>query len=339
MKSHHQSVSFALNPSKYTFHSPASLPSFFKMDRRLVNTPKVYSDYFEFRQIGLVPAPINFLPEDCPECYICRQEYDGQEVLPVYTACGHLFCRSCILLWVQPSFDMQLHKYSFNSITCPMCRAALFTVIGPEDEDYHDMISAELEGEELSVRAMPAPYPLPAVFPRPVSHAHPIRRASFSLNPSADAFHLSVDGLAGLVPRRNTPRQYRHTSSPVPYASHLSPRLPPIMQQPSRNHSSSTVHHVSARSYSRSRTASTQTDNGQLLGRHGYVQSQMGSGQLYQSRHAERLQRALALVAESVGGFAIQGGVMLRRSNETWYQALDRWNATVAGNSEAIERH
>ena len=65
-------------------------------------------------------------------CAVCMN------VLPaganrVYTACGHLFCVSCILKW---------HKVNQTSATCPLCRQRLY-----EDEDEDENEAHDFEGE------------------------------------------------------------------------------------------------------------------------------------------------------------------------------------------------
>lgn len=55
------------------------------------------------------------------------------------------------------------------------------------------------------------------------------------------------------------------------------------------------------------------------------------------SQDWEGVQRALANVALSVGGVVVGNGVVLLRREESWHEALDRWTATVAANSEVVE--
>lgn len=294
----------------------------------------VYSNYFDFRRTGLVISPLNFLPDGHTDCPICALTYDGIKVVPVYTACGHLFCTICILRWVRPSFDIQLHMHSFNSTTCPLCRNTLFTVVSPEDDDYQDMLSAELEGVEISVSAMPAPYPLPAVFPRENTHSHPTRRATFSLDPTIDVFEPQTGSLARLRPETHIPRQYRHTSSP-PHVSRLPYSAPATMTYYSSNRW--TVHHRPARPNPRSQTGLALHNNGRLRVQQEPSRWLAGGEPVNRSQDWEGVQRALANVALSVGGVVVGNGVVLLRREESWHEALDRWTATVAANSEVVE--
>ncbi|GAB7347071.1 hypothetical protein MBLNU459_g3204t1 [Dothideomycetes sp. NU459] len=306
------------------------------MDHQILATPTVYSNYIEFKETGLIPAQINFLPEDCTECFICTLEYDNLGTKPVYTACGHVFCLGCILHWVKPSFDPQRHNYSFNSTTCPMCRTPLFTVIEPEDDDYQDMLNAEMDALQISAQEMSPPYPLPAYFPRRAAHAHPDRRdtASVAEYPNASAHQLPIGSLVEPIPiaEGNTPRQYRYTSMYMSYPPYRA-AIPPA--QPSRN-----------MSYPRDAFAwqipgSRELWAGRRYGGSGDQQESVASRQgrydVDHNRTGGRLQRALSAVASSVNGYVVENGIMLRRRGESWHEALDRWNAAVAESLEAAE--